>query len=339
MKKILLIGGTGMMGSAIIPLLLKKGYSVDAISLDDLQSSDKNLRYIKADAFDTEFLRELLKNGYDGIIDFLHYHKRSIFEERYRMLLESTSHYVFLSSYRVYADCDGKLTEESPRLTEAYSNDTELMTEDGYGVLKCISEDILRSSGYKNYTIVRPVVVYAENSLLLATWKGRLIPYRARQGKKLLLPIEAKDKNAAIIYAGDIARLFVGVLFNEKSFGETYTFGSPEPFTWGDMAKVYEENCGISCEWIPGEEFSKMMSGNTDKINYVAKFMLYYDRFFNRNVNVDKVMRDCGVSSESFILHKDGLKKCIASYPDDYEPTKLEKMQCEYMDDYIAKHS
>ena len=64
MKKILLIGGTGMMGSAIIPLLLKKGYSVDALSLDDLQSSDKNLRYIKADAFDTEFLRELFMDDY-----------------------------------------------------------------------------------------------------------------------------------------------------------------------------------------------------------------------------------------------------------------------------------
>lgn len=167
---------------------------------------------------------------------------------------------------------------------------------------------MLNQSGFKNYTIVRPVIVYAENCLLLVTWKGRVIPYRAKQKGKLLLPIEAKEKHAAIIYAGDIARLFAELLFNEKSFGETYTLGSPETITWGGMAKTYEELCGITSEWIPGEEFGKMATGNTQEIPDGMKFMLYYDRFNNRAVNVEKVFKDTKIKAEQFISHKEGLK-------------------------------
>ena len=338
MKRVLVIGATGMMGSHLVPLLLEKGYCVDGVTLDNARSFDPALRYIKTDASDENVLRELLKNGYDGIIDFLHFGDSERFKTRSRIMLKNTKHYVFLSSYRVYADCIGIINENSPRLTETYADDTYLMNNDYYGVSKCKNEDILNESGFKNYTIVRPVVVYSENCILLITWKGRVIPCRARQGGKLLLPIDAKDKHASIIYSGDIARLFVGLLFNEKAFGETYTLGSPEKITWGEMAKIYEKLCGIKCEWIQSAEFAKMAMGNTEKINDGMKFMLYYDRFFNRCVNVDKVLKDCGVKAEQFISHKDGLKKCLDACPENYEPTEWEKSQIRFMDEYIQKN-
>ena len=66
--------------------------------------------------------------------------------------------------------------------------------------------------------------------------------------------------------------------------------------------------------------------------------MLYYDRFFNRCVNVDKVLKDCGVKAEQFISHKDGLKKCLDACPENYEPTEWEKSQIRFMDEYIQKN-
>lgn len=338
MKKVLVIGATGMMGSHLVPLLLEKGYAVDGVTLDDTVSENPALRYFKTDAGDENVLRELLKNGYDGIIDFLHYSNPNKFKERSRLFLKNTKHYIFLSSYRVYADSAGILTENSPRLTEAYPDNEDLMKNDTYGVSKCRCEDVLNQSGFKNYTIVRPVIVYAENCLLLVTWKGRVIPYRAKQKGKLLLPIEAKDKHAAIIYAGDIARLFAGLIFNEKAFGETYTLGSPETITWAEMAKTYEELCGITSEWIPGEEFGKMATGNSQEIPDGMKFMLFYDRFFNRDVNVEKVCKDAKVKADQFISHKEGLKKCLASYPENYQPSEWETAQNDFMSEYIKNH-
>ena len=52
MKKVLVIGATGMMGSHIVPLLLEKGYAVDGVALDDVKSNHPNLRYIKTNAYD-----------------------------------------------------------------------------------------------------------------------------------------------------------------------------------------------------------------------------------------------------------------------------------------------
>ncbi len=336
-KKILVIGATGMMGSHLVPLLLNKGYSVDGITLDDVRSNNPMLRYFKADATDNNVLIEFLKNDYDGIIDFLHYSDTQAFKKRSELFLKSTKHYIFLSSYRVYADFDGVITENSSRLTEAYPDDKDLIENDFYGVAKCHCEDILNQSGAKNYTIIRPVVVYAENCVLLVTWKGRTIPYRAQKGGKLLLPEDAKDKQAAIVYAGDIARLFAELFFNEKAYGETYTCGSPEPITWGKLAEFYEQLCDIKCQWIPSVDFAKMSTGS-ETISAGMKFMLYYDRFFNRHLNVDKAMNDSGLKAKDFIPHFDGLKKCLDAYPKNYSPSEWEKAQDDFMDDYIQKH-
>lgn len=50
MKKVLVIGATGMMGSHLVPLLLEKGYAVDGVTLDDTVSENPALRYIRTDA-------------------------------------------------------------------------------------------------------------------------------------------------------------------------------------------------------------------------------------------------------------------------------------------------
>lgn len=78
--------------------------------------SSRDLRYILTDASKDENLFPLLQNEYAGIVDFLIYSDPAkTFLPRRDKLSESTGHYLFLSSYRVYADRDAVTTEESPR--------------------------------------------------------------------------------------------------------------------------------------------------------------------------------------------------------------------------------
>ncbi len=238
MKKVLVIGATGTMGSHLVPMLLEKGYQVDGVTMNNVLSDNENLRYIKANAQDETVLANLLKNGYHGIIDFMHYADIEAFKKKAKNFLENTKHYIFLSSYRAYADSESDITETSLRLTEAYPDHKDLMENDTYGVRKCFGEDVLTASGYSNYTIVRPVVVYGENRYPITTWANNVVAHRAQNGKPLLLPLGSKDKGAALIYAGDIAKLFCGLLFNEKALGQAYTFGAPETLTWGGVAEI-----------------------------------------------------------------------------------------------------
>ena len=93
-----------------------------------------NLTYSKGNARDDEYLKKLLKNEYDAIVDFMIYDDTEKFKLRIDMLLESTEHYLFLSSYRVYAE-DEYITEDSPRLLEA-SNDREFLQTNDYSLYK-----------------------------------------------------------------------------------------------------------------------------------------------------------------------------------------------------------
>ena len=72
-KKALLIGGTGALGHYLTPALLEMGYKVDVVSLESMISNNPNLRYTEANAKKIDVLKELLKNEYKVIVDFLIY--------------------------------------------------------------------------------------------------------------------------------------------------------------------------------------------------------------------------------------------------------------------------
>lgn len=102
-KKVLVLGSTGAMGQYLVKYLADMGYSITAVSLDDEQPYNDHVTCIKGNAKDKEFLKSLLANGFDGIVDFMMY-ENTIFKDYYKLFLDSTQHYIFLSSCRVYAN-------------------------------------------------------------------------------------------------------------------------------------------------------------------------------------------------------------------------------------------
>lgn len=108
--------GSGRDGLYLVPELLSMGYAVDGVTPDHAVSDHPDLRYILTDASKDENLFSLLQNEHAGIVDFLIYSDPAkTFLPCRDKLSESTGHYLFLSSYRVYADKDAVTTEESPR--------------------------------------------------------------------------------------------------------------------------------------------------------------------------------------------------------------------------------
>ena len=102
MKKILVLGGTGAMGVYLTPELLDMGYAVDVVSLDNIDSDNPNLRYITANALDNGVLAELLKNEYDGIIDFLFMMTRRTALRRGAICCSKTHRIIFFFPHTVF---------------------------------------------------------------------------------------------------------------------------------------------------------------------------------------------------------------------------------------------
>lgn len=154
MNNILILGGTGAMGKYLTQLLADRSRIV--VTTRKKRTSLGNVSYIQGDAHDLCFLKLLLNDNFDVIIDFMGY-TTDEFRKRFLLLLDSCKQYMFLSSARVYSGVDGLITEETPRLLDVCM-DEEYLATDEYALAKARQEDMLKNSERNNWTIIRPYI-------------------------------------------------------------------------------------------------------------------------------------------------------------------------------------
>lgn len=318
MKKILVIGGTGTMGSCLCPILAKMGFEVDAIA-SEIKNDDEGIRYFLANALDNTVLESFLKNNYDAVVDFMWYNTE-LYKSRYSMLLKYTDHYFCLSSYRVYAQSDKPLTENSPRLLESLSPDDKWMHATGYAQTKCAMEDLLLQSDYDNWTILRPTVVYCPGRMPLVNWSNNEVALRAYSGKEIVLPREAMEKTTTLVWAEDVAKMIAGLVFKKEAKREIFNTATAETMTWGEVLDCYTELFGLKAHLCDTDEYFRMICGNDKEeasINQ-KRFLLYYDRLYNRSVDNSKVLRVAGLTQSELMPMKKGLALSIGKNIPDF---------------------
>ena len=287
---------------------------VDAVSLDEEKPFNENVNCIRANAKDKAFLEPLLKeNQYDGIVDFMIYWDHD-FPDYYKLFLDNTGHYIFLSTYRVYANEEVPVKETSPRLLDVSKNE-ELTSSNDYCIHKARGEDLLRASKYKNYTIIRPAVTYSKMRYQLVTLEANNTVGRAMVGKKVLLPKVAKNCQATMSWAGDVAKMIARLLFKEKAMCETYSVTTAEHHTWGEIAEYYEKLTGMQIVWGETEDYINAAPGN----NYIGKlWQLEYDRLFERVMDNSKILEITGLKQDELMPLYEGLKLEIEKIPEGY---------------------
>ncbi len=328
-KKILVLGSSGAMGSYIVPYLADMGYSVTAVSLDDEKPYNDNVTCIKADVRNKEFLLSLLSQKFDGLVDFSYYSYKE-FREYYKLFLENTGHYIFLSSCRVYANEEVPVKETSPRLLDV-STDTKLLASNDYCIVKAKKEDMLLLSDYDNWTIVRPATTFSKMRFQLVTLEAVNCVGRARKGKKVVLPEQAKDIPATLCWAGDVSMMIAKLFFNDDAKRQIFNVCSSEYHTWGEIADYYNKICGLEAVWVDKEDYLKIIS---PELNLNVRWQLEYARMFNRITDNSKVLRFTGMKQEQLTPLYDALKMMVDAIPDDYvfPETDVSRRMDEYLE-------
>ena len=332
MKKVLVLGSSGAMGQYLVPYLSEMGYAVDAVSLDDEDISYKNVNTIKANVFGKGVLDSLLENHYDGVVDFMNYNADS-FYYYYKKFLCNTDHYIFLSSCRVYANEETPVRETSPRLLDV-TKDPLLRASDDYCIYKAKSENLLMYSGYKNWTIVRPATTFSKMRYQLVTLEAPFNVGRAFSGrKKVVLPIQAKEKPATLNWAGDVSKMLARLIFNPSAICEAFNVCSSESRKWGEIADYYTDICGLEPVWVDKEDYLKILN---PEVPNGLRWQLEYARLFDRITDNSKVLKVCDMKQESLVPLYDGLKREIAACPKDYKWWGEEVNA--RMDEYLKEH-
>ena len=303
-KRILLLGGTGTIGEALYPALLREGFEVYITSRSAHASNERGLVYLQGNAKDEAFLDELLSERFDAIVDFMIYTTES-FAARCEKLLSSTTHYLFLSSYRVYGD-NGKnpITEQSSRLLDSV-NDPEYLKTDEYGLTKARQEDILRASGRRNFTIIRPAITYGGDRFQLGTMEANEFLVRALNRKTVIFPKEMLHKQATMTWAGDVGRMIARLVLNEAAYGETYTAATAEHHAWGEVLNLYRRILGMRVRIVPLETYRNVVG---------RPWQIKYDRMLERVIDNTKILKATGMRQSELMPLSDGLRIELSAF-------------------------
>ncbi len=299
----LLIAGAGTLGASTYPELVRLGYHVDVVSLEDYASVTPGLTFIKARA-DQQFLESLFaeKGRYAAVVDFVHTPDIEALKRRMDLILANTDQFVYLSSYRTYSDRDAVVTEATPQWLDT-TTDEKMLAEDDYAIPKARGERYLTSLPQKNWTIIRPIISFTHFRLDLVTVGAYAILYRTKAGKEIPLPAEVKDKHCGVTWGGNTGLQLAHLIGNSAAMGEAFTLGTDEGLTWGDVAKYYEELAGAKFRWIPAEDYLKVATINS----YMERQMIYTDRILDRRVDFSKVMHATGLDPKRFKSCRDAI--------------------------------
>ena len=284
-KKVLVLGATGAMGQYLVPRLASMGYRVDAVALVDPKEPVPGVSYLKANVKEPGVLQKLLENRYDGIVDFMIYSSWEL-PGRLACFVDHTDHYIYLSSYRIYDNKEHPIRESSPRLIDASEN-IVLRNSDDYSIYKARGETILRSFSRKNWTIIRPAITYSLMRYQLVTLEAPNTVGRARAGKAAVVPEQAKNVQATMSWAGDVARMIESI-------------------------------------WVDKEEYISIL--NSDPYSFGARWQLEYDRLFDRIIDNSKILAATGMTQAELMPLYDGLEHEISRCPADVEWPVNERM-------------
>ena len=313
MKKILVFGGTGAMGVYLVDILSKTGlYEIDVTSRSNRESTHPYLKYIKGNARDNDFMRSLLSEHYDVIIDFMNYNLDE-FADRCNFLLSSCGQYVWFSSSRVYAYSETPITESSPRLLEV-SQDKDFLATNRYALRKARQEDLITKSGFNNYTIIRPYITYSNERLQLGIYEKEQWLYRILKGRDLVINKNIIDKQTTLTYGYDVSLAISKLVDNQNAFGKVVQIASSENMTWREILKLYLDILKEKKNLTPRIYMSDHMQA-IDEL-YEGGYNTIDDRVFNRHFDSSYLNKMANLGGAFYKEMRRGLIDCLSDFLD-----------------------
>lgn len=305
--KILILGGTGAMGMHLVECFKNTKIEVFVTSRKS-RNSEQNVKYVKGNAKDFNFLQDLLTDKWDAIVDFMVYNTIT-FKKHIDLILNATSHYLFLSSSRVYADTkDEPINESSARLLDVSDDENYLLT-DNYALTKARQEDILKESKKLNWTIIRPYITYSENKFQLGVFEKEDWLYRALKGRTIVFSYEISLKLTTLTYGFDVAKGIFNTIGNSDAKGRVFNITTNESKTWSEILNIY---LNVLENFLGKRPKYKLLKFPEFLSIHSEKYQIQYDRIYNRKFDNSRISNL--VEVDNFKKVDEGLETCLKEF-------------------------
>lgn len=233
---VLIIGGTGVLSSAVTAEAQKKGIVVTMINRGR-RPIPNGVELIKADMNDhKKIMEKLAGRQFDAVMDFLCYTDEAT-KKSVELYSKYAKQYFFISSCAVYdtASLNGQTAVEDSKKVLSIWN---------YSVNKWKSEELLMSL-FKGkdikYTIIRPSVTYGDTRIPygISPIYGYHWTLCARiLAGKPIIRWNGGINRCNIMRVEDFAVGVVGLIGNPKAYNEAFNICGDEAPTWNEVLAV-----------------------------------------------------------------------------------------------------
>lgn len=240
----LLIGGTGIVGKAVIKEALKEDYNLCVIGLTKNFSISSKVRQIVVNRKDQQKFRELLEKeskDWDIIFDIAPFAKEDC-EQVYNLFKNNTKHIFIMSTVLVYdrsKPSDKPIGSSHPLAKKG--------TLGGYVDHKLDVENFWKDKKDINWTILRPYhILSPEDSLLGCLPNHNRDPNlieNIKEEKELVL-CEGGNIKFNYVNPTDIAKIVLKASGNPKTFHKAYNTVNPEITLAKDYFKLIARELG-----------------------------------------------------------------------------------------------
>ena len=242
--KILLIGGTGTISSAITRQLAGSDNELWLLNRGTRKHEvPASVKQIIANIDDeAEVLRQIGDTQFDAVCEFIGFLPSQV-ERDIRLFSGRTRQYVYISSASAYnKPAASHVITEGTALANPYWE---------YSRNKIACEELLmktyREEGFP-VTIVRPSHTYCERGVPVSvhgpkgSWQ---VLKRMMEGKPVLVHGDGSSL-WTLTWNEDFARGFIGLLGNTKAIGEAFQIMSDEQLTWNQIYKSVANALGVT---------------------------------------------------------------------------------------------
>lgn len=322
--KVLIIGGSGVISTAIVNLLLEKGHQVAIVNRGRTGRRFRGeVEQIVADRSDLKSFEEQLAGvSCDAVIDMICFFPEQA-ASAYRIFRGRVAHFIHTSTGCAVGGPLEKLPSDE---TEPYKPVND------YGINKMKTEQFHLAKHQEEgwpVTVVRPAYTYGPGAPMLHIWIGP-DPYlidRLRRGLPVIIHGDGNG-TAMATHVDDAAKAYVGILGKNKTLGQIYYAVNDERFTWRDYYERVATAVGGTANLVPVPTDVLVKALPAEKSFFLDKILRYPGWFSNA-----KLKRDVPEFQPELTL-EEGVRRTV-----EWLDANNQSLKCpdDYVDDVIAQ--
>lgn len=243
--KVLFIGGTGNISSAVSRYCVNKGIDLYQLNRGNRKSNVVNAKHLIADInYPAEVNNVLQNHKWDVVVNWIAFEEKDVIRD-YELFKDKTKQYIFISSASCY---------QKPLLHPVVTESTPLANPYWQYSRNKIACELKLNSLHRDYgfpiTIVRPSLTY--NTVIpvpIGGWTEYTIIDRIKKRKKIIVHGDGTSL-WTITHADDFAVGITGLFGHQQAIGNSFHITSDEILTWDQIYQTLANAVGVEANMV-----------------------------------------------------------------------------------------